>query len=187
MQRFSPGAVVPVWVRVSWWMFRSATTRGAWPSGHDNGGVGDRRVDLAVDRCGPGPAAGAFATGGGQDVGRVADGGGCVVAGGDHGHAGAPGAVAGGELRGRGLRPGVAGGCGLAQPGVDHVDAGGVDAEHEQVPRPGLTARSGGRCGDPVLGIEVANVAGGIDGDLHQLAGADPLAQYPGEAVAGLA
>ena len=33
MQRFSLGAVVPVWVRVSWWMFRSAMTPGrAWCS-----------------------------------------------------------------------------------------------------------------------------------------------------------
>lgn len=31
-----------------------------------------------------------------------------------------------------GLRPDGVGGCGLAQPRVEHADAGGVDAEHEK-------------------------------------------------------
>lgn len=87
---------------------------------------------------------------------------------------------------GQALRPAAVGGCGLAQPGIDHVDTGGVDTEHEQIPRPG-PARVDGRRRDRVLEVEIAHVPGGVGGDPHQLAGADPLADHPIQADTGLA
>jgi hypothetical protein len=54
--------------------------------------------DLTVDRFRAGPAIGAFGCGGGQDVVGVTNRRGGVVDGGDHGHAGAAGAFAAGEL-----------------------------------------------------------------------------------------
>lgn len=121
---------------------------------------------------------------------RTARGG--VVDRGDHGHPGPAGAFAAGELRGRGLWTlppvvaDVAARCGVTQPGVDHVDAGGVDAEDQKVPWRG-PAVAGDGCGGGVLGVEVAHVTGRVDGDLHQLLGADPPPGEPGKAVPRLA
>src|SRR5437868_8951031 len=53
--------------------------------------------------------------------------------------------------------------------------------------RPRSAAGTGERLRDRMLGVEVTYIPGRVDGDLHQLLGADPLSGHPGKAVTGLA